>query len=513
MRDEKPQWVRGAKSVHLTRSPCYNVHVMDPSSAATSGDVDTQVSQSGHVPSASLLGRIFARRFSGGDDYSLLPVPESFRRWPVSVLFGVLLAIPSALVFLAVGGSLELAFGTLALVVGLAVITLVVSIVGVILVMAASRSGLDSDLMSIVAGYGIKGSAVTSLIYAANFIVLFALENAIIVSALQTEFHWRSPWPLNLVIGAVLLLATWFGVRGLAPVMNVTLPVVGVILVWLVLKAGTSKVGFWGYQSNHHVAMWLAVVSVVAALSAFIVNATVASDVGRFLPHRSRRMGAWLFGVGLQVLSFFGATLIGAWLAVRLHGDANPGQYLTRILGGVGLLYIVVTQLRINSVNAYSGSLALANFGARAIQFRPGRRFWLVVMVGIGVLLALGNIYEHLVGVLTFESVFVVAWVMSVVGWLIAKKQWRGGMSPWFGVSEDHWWKVRGGITSLCIALFFSVPLAFGAAGTDGKALAPIVAGMTAFLSAVLLAMREKGVGVVVGSSTERSHGEGSRRR
>ena len=222
----------------------------------------------------------------------------------------------------------------------------------------------------------------------------------------------------------------------------------------------------------------------VAALLAFIVNATVGADVGRFVPPKRRIAGSVLLGIGLQLFAFLGATLVGAWLTVQLHGDSNPGSYIVDILGSAGLVYIIVIQVRINSINVYSGSLAFSNFGARALRLSPGRQYWLVGLIFCGSILTLTSIYAHLLGVLTFESVFVMAWVMSVVGFLIRRRFWALPARPWFG----KYGLVEGisprGLAALAIALAVSTPMAFGALGNDGKAWAPVVSGSVALCAA-----------------------------
>ena len=153
------------------------------------------------------------------EDYALADVPDWYRGYGLISLFSVLLAIPSALVFLAVGGGLEVAYGTHALLWGLVIVTIIVSLVGFVLVYAASTSGLDSDLMTIVAGYGYRGSAITSLIYGVNFLILYSLENTIIVDAIHARFPHIATWPIQIGIGCVLAICVWYGLHRLTKVM------------------------------------------------------------------------------------------------------------------------------------------------------------------------------------------------------------------------------------------------------------------------------------------------------
>ena len=419
------------------------------------------------------------------EDFALESVPVAFRYRKTGSLFAVILGIPSALVFFSVGGALEQAYGTVALLAGLAVAAVIIGCAGWILTSFACKSGLDSDLMSIVAGFGRVGSGLTSAIYSCNFVVLFALEDGIVASAVKARWPHVPASLVFIGVGATVLILSWRGIWSISGAMKVTLPFFLVLFVIACVDAGqrAPHTSFWSYtgSTSLNATAWL---SVLAALLAFIVNATVAADVGRFLKPERRKSGAFLFGVVLQVASFGGATLLGAWLAHQLGGDTNPGAYLVTLLGGWGVVTVLLSQLRINMINAYSGSLSLSNFGARGLQIRPGRHVWMIVLVVGATLLAMTNIYEHILGVLTFEAVFVMAWVSTLVSYIVTSDLEREDATIEDLVGAPIINVV--GVGAVLFTLAVATPLAFGAAGELGKALAP--------LSAIVLAP----VGVVV---------------
>jgi hypothetical protein len=409
------------------------------------------------------------------EDFALTSVPPETRRRPLGTLVSALFGIPSALVFFSVGGALGEQYGGVALVTGVAVAGVIIGIATWHLTRFAAKTGLDSDLISIVAGFGTRGSAVTSLIYSANFFILFALEDGIVASAVRARYPGLPNAAIFVVLGAVVLLASWRGIGRIARTMLLTLPLFAVLLLVACVKAGAnSGLAVWSLGLPNHSVGATAWLSVLAALLAFIVNATVAADIGRFLPVRDRRRGAIVIAVGLQVASLGGATLLGAWLSARSAGGANPGTYLVGLLGGWGLLCVITSQGRINVINAYSGSLSLSNFGLRGLGWRPGRHVWLTAMVVVATLLAMTNIYQHLVGVLTFESVFVMAWVAILVTYILTFDV-DHTVSPQAPLAHAPAVNFVG-LGALGVALAFSVPLAFGAAGALGTALAPLVA-------------------------------------
>ena len=410
------------------------------------------------------------------EDFALQSVPEDQRRPGLMSLFSASLAIPSALVFFAVGGSLDQAYGTVALITGLIVAAVIIGGAGWVLTSFAARTGLDSDLISIRAGFGLLGSAITSAIYSVNFIVLFTIETGIIGSAVHAMYPSFPKVVLFALVGALVIGLTWYGIAGLSRAMTLTLPLFLVLIVVAAAQTGGEAQGsFWSYSPPGTTIDATAWLSVLAALLAFIVNATVAADIGRFLQPKQRRIGAFLLGGVLQVVAFGGATLLGAWFSFQLGGNGQPGAYLVSLLGGWGLLCVLTSQVRINMINAYSGSLSLSNFGARGLGVRPGRHIWMIGLVVISSALAFVDISSQLVNILTFEAVFVMAWVSTLIAYIVLFDLDSPRKSNADAIEEAPLVNPVG-IGAILIALAVSTPLAFGAGGELGKALAPLAA-------------------------------------
>ncbi len=409
------------------------------------------------------------------EDFALSPVPAGGRHG-LAFLFSATLGIPSALVFFAVGGALGQTYGTVALVTGLIVASVIIGGAGIVLTSFAARSGLDSDLISIRAGFGLAGSAITSMIYSVNFVVLYTLETGIIASAVHAQYPGFPKALLFVLVAAVVLTLTWYGISSLGKAMSLTLPLFLVLIVVAATQVGSTEHGsFWSYVPAGSAIDATAWLSVLAALLAFIVNATVAADIGRFLRPEQRRAGVLLFGGVLQVIAFGGATLLGAWFSFRLGGDSQPGAYLVSLMGGWGLLCVLLSQVRINMINAYSGSLSLSNFGARGLALRPGRHVWMIGLVAVSSGLAMFDIASQLVQILTFEAVFVMAWVATLVAYIVCfdLDTPREGSRQNLGDAPNA---DPVGLGALAAALAVATPFAFGAGGELGSALAPLMA-------------------------------------
>jgi hypothetical protein len=97
------------------------------------------------------------------------------------------------------------------------------------------------------------------------------------------------------------------------------------------------------------------------------------------------------------------------------------------------------------------------------------------VIVVAATLLALTDIYAHLLGVLTFEAVFVMAWVSTLVTY-IGAYQLDSRQQQERDLSLDRALPVNVvGVAALIIAVSASTPFAFGVGGAAGKGLAPII--------------------------------------
>jgi purine-cytosine permease-like protein len=92
------------------------------------------------------------------------------------------------------------------------------------------------------------------------------------------------------------------------------------------------------------------------------------------------------------------------------------------------VLFVVISQLKINVTNAYAGSLAWSNFFARLTHSHPGRVVWVVFNTLIALMLMEMDVFQALGRVLGLYSNVAVAWMMVVVADLVINKPL--GLSP-----------------------------------------------------------------------------------
>ncbi|MBN9000139.1 MAG: response regulator, partial [Rhizobiales bacterium] len=355
------------------------------------------------------------------------------------------------------------------------------------------------------AGFGYIGSTITSLIYATFTFILFAIEASIMTTALEMAFGIPIWLGYILSAAAVIPLVT-HGITWISRFQIATQP------LWIVLNV--LPVGFILWQDWGSLSDWLSFPGLAPAASgssldliAFGASCSVILalmpqigeqvDILRFLPAaglegRRGRIATLLAGAGWIIV---GAPklLFGSFLAVLALRHAVPAEHAAEparmyvVAFGYVLpwsdavlfltaAFVVVSQLKINVMNAYAGSLAWSNFFSRLTHSHPGRVVWLVFNVAIALLLMELGIYRALEQTLGLFSVVAVAWLGTIVADLAINKP-LGLSPPGIEFKRAHLYDINPvGVGSMGIAAAISLLAAVGLLGETAKALAPFIA-------------------------------------
>ncbi|WP_182086515.1 ATP-binding protein [Aureimonas sp. ME7] len=451
------------------------------------------------------------------EDYALRFTAKSARRWTAARVSQTAIGAISFLALEAVGGAITLSFGFANAVAAILCVTLVLFLTGIPISLYAARHGVDIDLLTRGAGFGYIGSTVTSLIYATFTFILFAVEASIMTAALELAFGL--PLWIGYIVSAVVVIplvthgVTWISRFQLwtQPLwIGLNLLPIGFIL-WHDAASVEAWVGFPGLDATGGGGLDLlqfgAAASVILALMPQIGEQV---DILRFLPARGQKRGwNWWFslfaaGPGWIVLGapklLFGSFL--AVLALR-HGispehAAEPAYMYQAAFGfvlpsetAVLLLtagFVVVSQLKINVMNAYAGSLAWSNFFSRLTHSHPGRVVWLVFNVAIALLLMELGIYRALEVTFGLFANVAVAWLGAIVADLAINKP-LGLSPPGIEFKRAHLYDLNPvGLGSMGLATLLSLVAFGGALGEMAQALSAFVALGTALVVAPLIA-------------------------
>jgi signal transduction histidine kinase/purine-cytosine permease-like protein len=390
------------------------------------------------------------------EDYALRFAPRSFRTLSEWQVAATALGSVSFLALEAIGGTVFVRYGFTNAVLAILVTGLLVFLAGLPISYYAARYNVDMDLLARGAGFGYIGSTITSLIYASFTFIFFAIEAAIMALMLELYFGLPVAWGY-LVCSVAIVPMVAFGVTFISRFQLWTFPIWLPLAVLPFLAIGYSKpelysqwTTFRGEASNGLVFDGLAFGAAMTICFSLIAQIGEQVDFLRFMPERRpgngfRWWGAMLLGGPGWVIPGVLKQLGGAFLAfVVVQHELGLGTAVepTRMYSvafsylfpapGMALLatliFVLLSQVKINLTNAYAGSLAWSNFFSRLTHSHPGRVVWLVFNVSLALLLMEMGVFRALEEVLSIFSCVAIAWFGALVADLVINKPL--GLSP-----------------------------------------------------------------------------------
>ena len=210
-----------------------------------------------------------------------------------------------------------------------------------------------------------------------------------------------------------------------------------------------------------------------------------------------------IFGALKQVIGLFLAVYIiatvsdGAGIAnqpvhqfLEIYSDIMPGWLALTL----AVVLVVISQVKINVTNAYSGSLAWTNSFTRVTGHYPGRLVFLGVNLAIALVLMEANMFDFLNTILGFYANCGMAWVVTVASDIVFNKyllelspkepEFRRGML--YAVNPV-------GFGSMLTAAGVSILAFFGLLGDPVRPYSPLVAIGLALVLPPVIAVATRG--------------------
>ncbi|MCX5617280.1 allantoin permease [Bombella sp. TMW 2.2543] len=388
------------------------------------------------------------------DDYPLRYAPSHYRRWSSATVAITALGGIAYLADFSIGASIALSYGTWNAILGILVAAFIIFISGFPLAWYAARYNIDLDLISRGAGFGYGGSILTSLVFASFTCILFALEGSIMAQGLALGLGMPL-WAGYLLSTLVVFPFVLYGMKALAKMQVWTTP------LWLLLMLG--PVSYLVYKQPALVPHFLSFPGLsgheALSLSAIMLSSGVAlalmAQIGeqidylRFMPTKTKenRLSWWVSviaaGPGWVILGAL-KQIIGAFLAVFIlkqvgaHTAAEPVHQFLAALQTIftptlamilAVILVVISQIKINITNAYSGSLAWTSAYTRLTGHFPGRLVFLVINLLLALALMEGNMFSILQAILSLYADCAIAWIMTVTADIVFNK-YLLGLSP-----------------------------------------------------------------------------------
>jgi purine-cytosine permease-like protein len=465
------------------------------------------------------------------EDYSLRYAPRSFRKWGSYATATAALGGIAYLADYAIGADIALNHGGFFNAFwGILLAAVVIFLTGIPISYYSARYNIDMDLLTRGAGFGYLGSTITSLIYASFTFIFFALEGSIMAQAIS--LFTGLPLPLSYLICALAIIPlVIFGMTLLAKLQVWTQP------IWLILYvlpfiailikdpgAFPTFVTFGGKDSPHSAGVDLLSIGLGAGIAlSLIAQIGEQVDYLRFMPDKTPENSKswWLAvmsaGPGWVILGAL-KQLAGAFLAAYLFvsvidtvgtkaatGEAaQPIQQLVKgfsvfipnpwIVLVIATFFVILSQVKINVTNAYSGSLSWSNFFSRIFHWHPGRVVWVFLNVGIALLMMELNMFSVLGYILGFYSNVAIAWIGAVVADLVINKPILKLSPSYIEFKRAHLYSINPvGFGSMAVASVISVVAFFGLLGPLAQAYSPFLALIIAFVLSPIFAILTKG--------------------
>ena len=456
------------------------------------------------------------------EDYALRYAPATFRKWSAFAVGNTAFGAVSFLVLEAIGGALVIHYGFVNALWAILTSGLVIFLTGLPIAYYCARYNVDIDLLTRGAGFGYLGSTVTSLIYASFTFIFFALEGSIMAQAFALYFGL--PLPIGYAVASLLIIPlVVFGMTLLSKLQVWTQPVwlaLMILPLFAVLTRDPGAVAQWTNFAGHS-ASGAGFNPLLFGTAAGVVLSLIAQigeqvDYLRFMPEKTEKSkrrwwlavilagpGWVLLGASKQLMgSFFtsvafhnGTALAKANEPIQMYVHGYHDLFAT---GGVALalatFFVILSQIKINVTNAYSGSLSWSNFFSRVMHAHPGRVVWIFLNVGISLTLMEMGVFSFLLKVLGFYSNVAIAWIGAVVADLVINKPILKLSPSYIEFKRAHLYNFNPvGFGAMIIASVISIVAFFGFLGPVAQAFSTFLALGIAFVMSPILAIITKG--------------------
>lgn len=456
------------------------------------------------------------------EDYALRFTARSGRRMSIDRVAKTALGATAFLALEGLAAAVTLSYGFTNTVIAMLAVSLVFFVTGFPIAYYSAKHGLDIDLLTRGAGFGYLGSAITSLIYASFTFIFFAIEAAILASALQMLLG--IPLWLGYILCSVAVIPiVTHGIQAISRFQ------VGTQTLWLLLQCAAlavvviyefDRLDDWSAYTpaslpgagQFDILLFGAAASVFFALVAQIGEQV---DYLRFMPPKTEankaRWWFWLVLAGPGWI-FIGLIkmLLGSFLAYLAISEGLPAEqasdpahmyqraflYLTHSPSAalvLAALMVILSQMKINVTNAYAGSIAWSNFFSRLTHSHPGRVVWLVFNVAIALILMELGIYQALEAVLGIFAIVAVSWLGSLAADLLINKP-LGLSPPVVEFKRGHLYDINPvGTGSMALATALGMLSYLGLFGEVARTLSHFVSLATCFVAVPMIAWITKG--------------------
>ncbi|MCL2897560.1 purine-cytosine permease family protein [Brenneria tiliae] len=332
-------------------------------------------------------------------------------------------AVCSAIFYIVVGASLALSYGAKNAIIGMVLSIISYGLVNGAISRFAIRSGLSVALFSNLL-FGRLGSALATLIFFSTAIYYAVFEGAVIAYAIhhlfpQLAYYWAALivvlYSVPLIFGSVqhwldkfngVLLP--FYLAGLLLTVLVAINHYGYQPQWLDFGPESPPAYGWWNCFTYYMGVWILMM--------------YTFDYARFGKQQDINYHAQFnFGMPFYLITFLLNGVAGIYLVSSFEPQGEVSEVavvvaILNLLGLWGLLFVWISQTRINTANYYLATVNMQVFFDRLLRIRARKIVWACIVGAVVYLLMLADIFAYILQALAYQGVFVVAWVGVALG-------------------------------------------------------------------------------------------------
>ncbi|MBP2850481.1 purine-cytosine permease family protein [Dickeya oryzae] len=327
-------------------------------------------------------------------------------------------AVCSAIFYIVVGASLALNYGARNAIIGMVLSVVCYGVINAVISRFAIRSGLSVAAFSGQL-FGQAGSALATLIFFSTAIYYAVFEGSVIAFAINhlfpaLDYRWAALlvvlYSVPLIFGSVqhwldkfngVLLP--FYLLGLALTVAVSIQHYGYQPQWLSFGPASPPANGWWNCFTYYMGVWILMM--------------YTFDYARFGRQEDSQYHARInFGMPFYLITFLLNGAVGIYLVssfAQQNGVSETAVVVNilNLLGFWGLLFVWVTQTRINTANYYLATVNMQVFFDRLFRLRHRKIVWACVVGAAVYGLMLADVFAYILQALAYQGVFVVAWV------------------------------------------------------------------------------------------------------
>ena len=368
-----------------------------------------------------------------GVDSATHAIPEGER----ATAFSLTMAwwgVCSALFYIFLAATLAVAYGTVNTIIAMVLTVISYGLINGVLSRYSLKTGLSVSLFSRVL-FGKAGALLATAIFFLTAIYYAVFEGSVIAVAASNVVDGLSYGVACILVVAYSVPMVFGSVQHFLDKLNgFLLPLYVIGLVAAVIATITT----YGYSND-----WISYAPEGGAPANGWVSAYIAYmgvwilmmftfDYARFGSRGDVAYHArFNFGIPFYVMTFLVNGLVGIFLitsgTVATVSETGVVDQLITVLGGlVAVIFIWVTQTRINSANFYLATVNMQAFFEKLLGVRLKKWVWAIV-VGVVVLVMMRatDVFAYILDALTYQGIFVTAWVGIATTHILSRRYER----------------------------------------------------------------------------------------